>query len=1029
MPAAIDKWPLVLCGPVLRRVDTQSVSVFVALKHPRKVTATLYQGADRSSPAGSASADTRAFGQHLHVVVVTVAATAKLQLGTTYAYDVAFARNPGGVNDTGAANDDLASAGLLAGEWALGYADSALPSFALAPGASGLRFAHGSCRKPHAEGIDALPALDDLIKIALAEPLMRPHQALLTGDQIYADDVAQPLLVELTAAANLALGWEESIPLAAGAKPISQLKPGDRQAVAKEAKFTSTEADSHLLGLGEFYAMYLLAWSPALWPDALATFEQVHPDQAAIIAAGPSIDPETHAVDPGYARAVAARNGYRTQLAALQGFKRDVPAVRRALANVPTLMAFDDHEITDDWYIDGRWVVDALASPTARRVIANGLAAYSVFQAWGNTPDRFTGSENGAKLHDALTRWRGAQDADRTAIEAATLRRDLADTPDPAAVRWDYDLALPSHRVIVLDTRNHRGYTGTNTLQGDLLTGAELDRQLSARLHVGPAADVTVVVSPAPVFGHSWVEHHVSHGTIVPLFKGGSRGIDRETWLVPKRRAAIEELLQRLAVAERVVILTGDVHYGFSCAVRYWDDREAAERRSIFAHLLSSALHNEDFMTRGIAGHDGGMLRPQGSAHLGWPAPGKHVRDSLLGVSYDRHIGGTPAIADLPAGREEIDSAQWRYRVDVLVDDRPADARLVPVRDIVTPGTASATLLEATRTAQQHRKAYADQMRRVVGHNNLGEVFVEGDLPDLGLFQRYWFSFDGVRREPFTEHWLRFAPPSADDVPPGAATATDLPDLSKWADLLSFRPPQAIQKDIEGRGDGWRFHHLEAASTAPALLGDAHLPSINLDHYAVEVAQLPPGQTAEQLLESLRQGFYPGDTFIDPELAQFHAYDNFEDMKWRSPTPSGAVVGIHIYTIPGWNPTSDGASVVCTEAAPDHWTFSTVRTPNDLKHPVSGNRRWGFVSNADGTYTFSNRGADRATSWIDVEAAFIGFGQADKLWRGLQTRFAASVNAHGGSAKVGAAGAQRLRWEKVRRAYHRPTVEWVKPTP
>ena len=30
-------WPLLLCGPVLRRVTPTSVAVFVALKEPRRV--------------------------------------------------------------------------------------------------------------------------------------------------------------------------------------------------------------------------------------------------------------------------------------------------------------------------------------------------------------------------------------------------------------------------------------------------------------------------------------------------------------------------------------------------------------------------------------------------------------------------------------------------------------------------------------------------------------------------------------------------------------------------------------------------------------------------------------------------------------------------------------------------------------------------------------------------------------------------------------------------------------------------------
>jgi hypothetical protein len=42
--------------------------------------------------------------------------------------------------------------------------------------------------------------------------LERPHQLFLTGDQIYADEVADVLLVALTDAGDTLLGWKEELP-------------------------------------------------------------------------------------------------------------------------------------------------------------------------------------------------------------------------------------------------------------------------------------------------------------------------------------------------------------------------------------------------------------------------------------------------------------------------------------------------------------------------------------------------------------------------------------------------------------------------------------------------------------------------------------------------------------------------------------------------------------------------------------------------------------------------------------------------
>ena len=57
-----------------------------------------------------------------------------------------------------------------------------------------LRIVHGSCRRPHANVPDLLADLDGLIEKARTNGLERPHQLFMTGDQIYADDVATSLL-------------------------------------------------------------------------------------------------------------------------------------------------------------------------------------------------------------------------------------------------------------------------------------------------------------------------------------------------------------------------------------------------------------------------------------------------------------------------------------------------------------------------------------------------------------------------------------------------------------------------------------------------------------------------------------------------------------------------------------------------------------------------------------------------------------------------------------------------------------------
>ena len=66
----IDDWPLILCGPMLRRVTRDEVCVFVALRDPARVTLQLFDA------AGTLLADrsphphpTLPIGRQLHVTV------------------------------------------------------------------------------------------------------------------------------------------------------------------------------------------------------------------------------------------------------------------------------------------------------------------------------------------------------------------------------------------------------------------------------------------------------------------------------------------------------------------------------------------------------------------------------------------------------------------------------------------------------------------------------------------------------------------------------------------------------------------------------------------------------------------------------------------------------------------------------------------------------------------------------------------------------------------------------------------------
>ena len=199
----------VLAGPIVRRVDAASASVWLALDQPCDVTLRVWAGLESAgtsrAPAFSGRRRTRRVGDGLHIVVVTAAGI--YQPGTIYSYDIEI--------DNGSEQQTLDTLQLLMDgpvggtipHRALGYEPAMLPSFATCPQElTDLRIVHGSCRLPDNHRLDAMVWIDDFIADARTSPTGRPHQLMLSGDQIYADEPGPVFLSMASDAGQAALG-------------------------------------------------------------------------------------------------------------------------------------------------------------------------------------------------------------------------------------------------------------------------------------------------------------------------------------------------------------------------------------------------------------------------------------------------------------------------------------------------------------------------------------------------------------------------------------------------------------------------------------------------------------------------------------------------------------------------------------------------------------------------------------------------------------------------------------------------------
>jgi hypothetical protein len=179
--------PIVLAGPILRRVTPDSVTVWLALKEQKTVTLEVYDRSNALRLIGSRQSV--AVGKNLHIVAVTAEqGTGELVPGQNYTYNIML--NDGrDLSSPGVIDDSIAS---------ISYPPFSLPSFSLPPAnLEQLRLVHGSCRKPHGPSLDAMEGLEIMLVESIADPHKRPHQLFLTGDQIYADDVADAMLFML----------------------------------------------------------------------------------------------------------------------------------------------------------------------------------------------------------------------------------------------------------------------------------------------------------------------------------------------------------------------------------------------------------------------------------------------------------------------------------------------------------------------------------------------------------------------------------------------------------------------------------------------------------------------------------------------------------------------------------------------------------------------------------------------------------------------------------------------------------------
>lgn len=364
-----------------------------------------------------------------------------------------------------------------------------------------LEIFHVSCRKLRSSEYDAISAIHkDLIERPRSQAL--PSLLILGGDQIYADAVEDRTLEEI-----LSLS-----------RRLFQRTPfkGSRKEFVARSRLSSTDCKNHLVDFSELCCLYLMSWSTAF---AIGRFSDVFDE---------------------------------------------VSQWEQVLANVPVYMIFDDHEVSDDWYIDSAWKNNVRTTDTGRKYVDDCLRAYFFFQGWGNDPESFP-----------------AQDIRRLAQGAMNAEKHDDGVLD--GLSWSF--VIPADKLIAcLDCRSKRPESNkwswfelhvgvgrpliAKALEPVLVSPGELwsVRQKLSKQSI-KSRDIALVITNTPVFALMTVKviqdlWRLLSSVITRKFVDHLK-LDPESWDI--NPASWVELTQHLLSTETAkwVILSGDVHFGY----------------------------------------------------------------------------------------------------------------------------------------------------------------------------------------------------------------------------------------------------------------------------------------------------------------------------------------------------------------------------------------------------------------------------------------------------------------------------------
>lgn len=272
------------------------------------------------------------------------------------------------------------------------------------------------------------------------------------------------------------------------------------------------------------------------------------------------------------------------------------PVVRWVLANLPSTMMFDDHDIRDDWNSSERWRTRIRTTRWWQGRVVAGLASYWVYQHLGNlSPEELDRDPVWQRVQESRGEDLG------TWFDAFAARADR----DPESYRWSYARRLGSTLLVVVDTRAARVLEQDARAMLDEQEMQWLDGQLrlggdDAVEHVLVGSSLPYLLTPGLHHLEAWDEAMAGgalRGALVRPAEGLRTAVDLEHWAAFQDSFhRVGRMLTELADGERgrtprtITLLSGDVHHSYLAEVH----RESGAR---IMQAVCSPLRNPLPMT------------------------------------------------------------------------------------------------------------------------------------------------------------------------------------------------------------------------------------------------------------------------------------------------------------------------------------------------------------------------------------------------------------------------------------------------